>query len=306
MEFTELSLIKKVIFSGLFVGSLEPCIEDAIIFSAKELVWTYSLPILLWIGSIELVGLGQILLLSRHFKNGKRIKAAAILWVLITPFVFVFFTLGTFLSSYIQLVNIWGPITMAFVGLLVLGVPAYFPRTKIPFAYISLFIGVISDLALSLATMGHFPIWPAIPWLQVFVCCLFMSFIMGTTLILFSYFSDCIFIHTSEQTKKKLDRNLKFVAGGYLLAAAGFLYGFLPAFAPALTLAGCSLVVVSIEWKELTFEWNSERHPLKGQPVTKIIKELFPIRKILKELLIWVGQKTTDMGRYFRTKATVE
>lgn len=266
----ECSLVKDVILSGLFIGSIEPCIEDAVIFSAKGLVSISNLPILAWIGCIELVGLGQILLLSRCFKNGKRLKAAIVLWILITPLIFVSFTLGSFLSTHLQLVNIWGPVTIVFVAALVVGVPAYLPNTSIPIAYISLFIGVVADSILSLITLEQPFVLPVMtfPLLsEIFLSCLFISLVMGITLILFSYLSDCAYIKVTNHMKKKLERDLKTVASAYLIVTGGFLMGSIPAFVPLLTLMGGFLVVTLIEWKGLEIEW-------KWVSIRTILKEL--------------------------------
>jgi hypothetical protein len=252
------SLTKEIIVSGLFVGTLEPCIEDAILFSGKGLVSLSSLPFLFWIGAVELVGLGQILLLFRFFKNGDRLKAGLILWLLTIPAILSFFAIGAFLASHIRLLNIWGPITLSLVAALVAGVPAYFPHTKIPLAYFSLAVGLIVDLTLSLNISGHSFTTLTVRSSEVLLASALIVIIMGIALILVSYISDCIYITTrTNQGKKRLERKLKCVALLYLLTMAGFMTGFIPAYSPVLILAiGLLFVIFSLK-KTSQIEWRT-------------------------------------------------
>lgn len=247
------SLSKEVIFSGLLVGSLEPCIEDAIMFSAIGLVSVSNILFLFWIGAVELVGLGQILLLSRFFKNGKRFKAAIILWLLIIPAVFIFFPLGSFLASHIRFLNIWGPITLIFITGLIVGLPFYFPRTKIPLAYISLIVGLVIDIVVSSLMPTRSNVAPLMLLPDVLLCSAIIVAAMGATLILFSYISDRVFVVVNGKTKKKL----KGLALAYLFATTGFLAGFLPSIAPIITLGAglIVLVLIPVTWKELKIIW---------------------------------------------------
>lgn len=254
-------ITKRVILSGLLIGSLEPCIEDAMIFSANGLSASNYL-LMLWIGSIELVGVGQILLLSRFFKNGDRLKAAIVLWVLTIPAVFLFFTLGTLLSSYIRFVRLWSPITILLVATLVAEVPVHVPRTKIPIAYVALILGITIDLTLSLST-GLSSIVLVLPSSH-FLSCVVICGAMGAVLLSFSYLSDHVCINRTERAKREIERKLKIVAVSYFLGTAGFLTGYVPSFIPILILGVGFPAVLLTSRKEARIGWFSPSNSLKN------------------------------------------
>lgn len=262
------SLVREVVFSGLLVGSLEPCIEDSILFSAGGSLSLSNLPFLIWIGAVELVGVGQILLLSRFFKNGNRLRAAIVLWVLTAPAIFLFFPLGAFLSPYVRLINIWGPFTVFFVATLVVGMPAYLPKTRIPIAYISLIAGLAVDLTLSSTFLRTSVRPPSMALSQVLMSCVVVLTVMGVILFLFSYLSDRIYVKAKEEMKKKIEKHLRFAATLYLLTMAGFLTGYIPSLVPISTLAVSLLLVIARVRKDLDIHWIS--YP----PSPEILREL--------------------------------
>lgn len=263
------SLVKEVIVSGLLVGSLEPCIEDSILFSARGPLSLSNLPFLVWVGAVELVGVGQILLLSRFFKNGNRLRAAIVLWILTAPAIFLFFPLGAFLSSYVRFINIWGPLTVFLVAALVVGMPAYVPKTRIPIAYISLVTGLVVDITLS-STVLRTPVRSSnITFIQILMPSVVVLAVMGIILLLFSYLSDRIYIRAKEEMKKKkIEKYLKFAATLYLFTMAGFLAGYIPSLVPVSTLAASLLIVIAYIRKGLDIHWIS--YP----PSSEILREL--------------------------------
>jgi len=225
------SLVKKVLLSGLFVGSLEPCIESSIIFSAAGFLHASNVLFFLWIGAIELWGVGQFLLLLTNFEKGERLRSGILLWFMLSPAVFVFFVVGSLLAPYIRLLNMWGPLTVCLVAALVAGIPARIPRTRIPLAYVSLLAGVFSDIIISLSSPRSSPLISFQS--DVILSTFYIDAFLGITVLATSFLADRIKLRRNGVANNRLRAATFF----YLVATAGFLAGIFPPFVPVLVLA---------------------------------------------------------------------
>lgn len=246
-----ISVIKDNRFSRIFVGCLEPIIEDSIFFGGK-VVDPISIA---WLGGIEFWGVGQSLLLFTSYSNGERVFVTFVLWMLSFPIILLTWGFGlSIIRSLVHHIWIWSTPTilyMAFstlfsslekLGYKINPIKTLEEKTRLNLAYLILGAGFTLDVIASFLNGFYidFNFEMKIP-LAIYLS-LVMMVTMHTVAFLLNKFEEKIRIDDKVRGEAGI---LTFV---YLIILILYIYNVVPGYFPLTVVVVGILSIILYNW----------------------------------------------------------
>ena len=226
-------VIKKLYREGILINSIEPLIEDAIIYGSLNLLNLKNFWLIFLIGSIELVGIGQALLILQKFSGKDRFFACLLLPFLMLPFIFLLLPLGEFLSEKIDLISIYGSFTILSIIFIInnLGGFIKFGKFLIPLPYIIFSIGFLCDIFIDFSSPLRISLFNINFDNYIFN---FINMIFFNTLVFLVMLSACITIALiGNRINRILNENdLKRISTPYMLTIIFVILNIVPSYIP--------------------------------------------------------------------------